>query len=96
MNCLFCHLFKNIASASTYLLRVCVSFFFFLCVCVFVLCYLLSFFGFQGISFTPIIAPLLAISLLLPFEKAMQFISPLSCSVGESLTYLSQVFLSIK
>ena len=35
-------------------------------------------------SFTHIIARLVAIALLLEFEKAMLFISPLSCPVGES------------
>lgn len=34
-------------------------------------------------SFTHIIAPLVVISLFLAFEKAMLFISPLSCPIGE-------------
>lgn len=35
-------------------------------------------------SFTHIIAPLVAISLLLEFKKVKLFISPLSCPIGES------------
>lgn len=35
-------------------------------------------------SFTHIIALLMAISLLLAFKKAVLFISPLSCPIGES------------
>lgn len=50
----------------------------------FVLCYLFSFLGFKTMSFTHIIALLMAISLLLAFKKAVLFISPLSCPIGES------------
>lgn len=42
------------------------------------------FLGFKTMSFTHIIASLMVISLLLAFEKAILFISPLSCLLGAS------------
>ena len=79
MNCLFCHHVKNIDFDTTHFssLGMYITF-------LFVLCHLFSFLGFKTVSFTHITAPLMAISLLLVLEKAVLFISPLSCPIGES------------
>ena len=79
MNCLFCQQVKilnfdttHFSSPGKYITFL------------FVLCHLFSFLGFKTMSFTHIIAPLMVISLFLAFEKAMLFISPLACPIGES------------
>lgn len=78
MNCLFCRQVKIIDFDTTHFssLGKYITF-------LFVLCHLFSFLGFKTMSFTHIIAPLVVISLFLAFEKAMLFISPLSCPIGE-------------